>query len=420
MASPGAAPEAMVSARGHRYTPVLASARRARPSLMKIVVHYAEIGLKGRNRPQFEERLVRGLRLALGTAARPRIRRLEGRLAVELPDDVPFELVRERIAECFGVAYFGRVSSCEPTLPALEKALEGFVSEHRFASFGIRAKRSDKRHPFRSTEIARHLGSFVQERTGARVDLTDPELWIDVRVLAREAQILHERIPGPGGLPTGSAGRALAMISGGIDSPVAAYEIMRRGAEVSFAHFHSAPFTSAASVDKVRELVALLARHQGTTTLWVVPFGALQTELVRQAPAEPRVVLYRRFMLRIAEVLAERQRARALVTGDSLGQVSSQTLANLDTINRAAKLPVLRPLIGTDKQDIVARARRIGTLDISNEPDEDCCSYLMPVRPATSTRPEHMERIESGLDTERLVRETLERAVVERIEPQPR
>lgn len=387
---------------------------------MKIVVHYAEIGLKGRNRPQFEERLVRGLRLALGGLGRPKIRRLEGRHLVELPDEVPFDVVRERIAECFGVAYFGRVSSCEPTLPALEKALEGFLAEHRFASFGVRAKRSDKRHPFRSGDIARHLGHVVQERTGARVDLTAPELWIDVRVLAHEAQILHERIPGPGGLPTGSAGRALAMISGGIDSPVAAYEIMRRGAEVSFAHFHSGPFTSAASVDKVRDLVALLARHQGTTALWVVPFGALQTEIVREAPAAPRVILYRRFMLRVAQALAERQRARALVTGESLGQVSSQTLANLDTINRAARLPVLRPLIGTDKQDIVARARRIGTLDISNEPDEDCCSYLMPPRPATATHPDHLERIEAGLDTERLVRETVERAVLESIEPQPR
>jgi tRNA uracil 4-sulfurtransferase len=387
---------------------------------MKIVVQYAEIGLKGRNRPQFEERLVRGLRLALGTLARPRIRRLEGRLSVELPDDVPFESVRERFAGCFGVAYFGRISSCEPTLAALEKTLEGFLAEHRFASFGVRAKRSDKRHPFKSGEIARHLGSFVQERSGARVDLTNPELWIDVRVLAHEAQILHERIPGPGGLPSGSAGRALAMISGGIDSPVAAYEIMRRGAEVSFAHFHSGPFTSSASVDKVRELVALLARHQGTTKLWVIPFGALQTEIVRLAPSGPRVILYRRFMLRVAQALAEREGARALVTGESLGQVSSQTLANLDTINRAAKLPVLRPLIGTDKQEIVARARQIGTLDISNEPDEDCCSYLMPTRPATSTRPELLDRIESGLDTERLVRETLERAALERIEPEPR
>jgi tRNA uracil 4-sulfurtransferase len=387
---------------------------------MKIVVHYAEIGLKGRNRPQFEERLVSGLRRALGAIARPKIRRLEGRLRVELPDDVPWELVRERCAECFGVAYFGRITSCEPSFAALEKALEGFVAERSFASFGIRARRSDKRHPFRSTDLARHLGAFVVERSGARVDLTDPELWIEIRVLAHEAQILHERIPGPGGLPSGSAGRALGMISGGIDSPVAAYEIMRRGAELSFAHFHSGPFTSAASVDKVREIVGLLARHQGTTRLWVVPFGALQAEIVRLAPSAPRVVLYRRFMLRIAEALAERDGARALVTGESLGQVSSQTIANLDTINRAAKLPVLRPLIGTDKHEIVARARRIGTLDISNEPDEDCCSYLMPTRPATSTRPEQLEYIESSLDAERLVRETLEQVALERIEPQPR
>ena len=167
---------------------------------------------------------------------------------------------------------------------------------------------------------------------------------------------------------------------------------------MSFAHFHSAPYTSVASQRKARDAVAHLARWQGPTRLWLVPFAELQQTLVREAPAEPRIVLYRRFMLRIAQALAERDQALALVTGDSVGQVSSQTLANLDTINRAATLPVLRPLVGADKAEIVSLAKRIGTYEISIEPDEDCCSFLMPRQPATWTRPEAIEAIERNLD----------------------
>jgi thiamine biosynthesis protein ThiI len=209
----------------------------------------------------------------------------------------------------------------------------------------------------------------------------------------------------------------VSLISGGIDSPVASHLMLKRGAELVYAHFHSAPYTSAASQEKVRELVALLARWQGPATLYRIPFGEVQQVLVRDAPAAPRIVLYRRFMLRIAQALAERERALALVTGESLGQVSSQTLGNLDTINRAATLPVLRPLIGLDKAEIVELARRVGSYEISIEPDQDCCSYLMPRSPATWTRPEPIEKVESGLDIQAMVAATLERVERERIQP---
>jgi len=386
---------------------------------MKIVVHYAEIGLKGRNRPRFEERLRQSLRRVLAPLGEVSVEKRFGRLLVELADSVPFDRVREQMRRCFGIAYYGRVSSCEASLEAIHDTLGEFVDQRSFASFGIRARRAEKRHPFRSSDIARQMGQFVVERCGARVDLSNPELWIDIHVLTDEALILHERIQGPGGMPTGSAGRAACLISGGIDSPVASYELMKRGASLDFIHFHSAPFTSGASVDKVRDLVARLARYQGPSTLFVVPFGELQTELVKNAPAEPRIVLYRRFMLRVAEQLALRRKGLALVTGESLGQVSSQTLANLDSINRVAELPVLRPLIGMDKQEIITRAQQIDTFEISIEPDDDCCSYLMPARPATFTRPAHMERIEAKLDVTRMIESTLERVQQETIEPEP-
>jgi thiamine biosynthesis protein ThiI len=369
-----------------------------------VVVHYAEIGLKGRNRPRFEAQLLDNLSRALAPLGTVRGRRLFGRLMLELPDDVPFAEVERRLERSFGVANFGRATVCEPTLAAIERAVDAFIAERpRFASFGVRARRPEKQHDFSSRDVERVIGSRVQAATGARVDLGDPELWIEIHVLSREAIVRHERFPGPGGIPVGSSGHAVALISGGIDSPVAAWLAAKRGCLVSFVHFHSAPFTSAASQAKVRDLVGALTAYTGPVRLHLVPFGELQQTLLREAPAEPRIVLYRRFMLRIAERVAVREGALALVTGDSLGQVSSQTLGNLDTINRAATLPVLRPLVGMDKAEIIALARRIGTFEISIEPDEDCCSYLMPRRPATWTRPDALEEIERKLDVKGLV-----------------
>ena len=386
---------------------------------MQVVVHYAELALKGRNRPRFEARLSGNLQRALQRLGPARIRQLYGRLLVELPEGTSFDAVRERVSRVFGVAYFSRATVAEPTPAAIEAAVLALIDGARFRSFGIRARRADKSHPFTSADLARQLGARIRERTGARVDLSNPERWIEVHVLSREAIVLHERSPGPGGLPVGSAGRVVALLSGGIDSPVAVALALKRGCQVVFAHFHSSPYTSAASQEKVRDLAGALAAYGGPSQLWMIPFAELQQTLVRECPAEPRIVLYRRFMLRIAERIAERTGGRGLVTGESLGQVSSQTLGNLDTINRAATLPVLRPLIGMDKSEIIERARALGTYPISIEPDEDCCSYLMPRRPATWTRPETLEAIERSLDVKGMVEATLERAGEEKIEPSP-
>jgi thiamine biosynthesis protein ThiI len=384
---------------------------------VEIVVHYAEIGLKGRNRPRFENALRDNLARALSPLGAVRIRKLYGRFLVELPEGSDLEDVAPRIQRVFGVAYFSRASVCEPSIEAIEAAVDAFVDAREFTSFGVRARRVEKRFPLRSNQIATRLGSRVGERTGARVDLQNPDLWIEVHVLSSEAILLHEKIRGPGGMPVGTAGRAISLISGGIDSPVASYEMASRGLELSYAHFHSAPFTNSASQDKVRDLVARLAVHQGVATLHLIPFAEIQQVLVSEAPAEPRIVLYRRFMLRLAQAIAEREGARGLVTGDSLAQVSSQTLANLDTIGRATKLPILRPLIGMDKGEIVDRARAIGTYQTSIEPDEDCCSYLMPRSPATSTSPARMQEIEDQLDVKGLLQTTLDRVQEERIRP---
>ncbi len=386
---------------------------------MQVVVHYGELALKGRNRPRFEGRLVANVERALRGLGDVRARPLFGRLLVELPDGAPFEAVRQRLARVFGVAWFGRATLCGVAVAEIEAAVDALVASRSFESFGVRVRRIEKRLPFRSQELASRLGARVASQSGARVDLTNPALWIEVHALSREAVVLGERFPGPGGMPVASAGRVVALVSGGIDSPVAALLAMKRGAEVEFVHFHSAPWTSAASQQKVRDVVRLLAAYNGPSRLWLVPFGELQQALVTGAPAEPRVVLYRRFMLRIAERIAERTGAQALVTGESLSQVASQTLANLDTINRAATLPVLRPLVGMDKAEIIERARALGSFAISIEPDEDCCSFLQPRRPATRTRPEELDAIERDLDVKGLVDAAAGAAETERIEPAP-
>jgi thiamine biosynthesis protein ThiI len=386
--------------------------------MVQVVVHYSEIGLKGRNRPSFEEQLRRNLARALGPLA-GRVSRLYGRLLIELADGADWAAVEERLRRVFGVAFFGRASVCEPALDAIERAVDQLIDARAFESFGVRARRVDKRHPWSSSDLNRHIGRHVVERSGKRVDLDAPDLWIEIHLLARQAILLHERIPGAGGMPVGSAGRVVSLISGGIDSPVAAWLVQKRGAEPIYVHFHSAPYTSGASQDKVRDLVSLLARWQGPATLYLAPFGELQRQLAAGAPADPRIVLYRRFMLRIAEEIAFRERALALVTGESLGQVSSQTLGNLDTINRAATLPVLRPLVGLDKAEIVALAQRIASFPISIEPDDDCCSFLMPRSPATWTRPQPIEAIERDLDVKGMTAAVLDRATRERIEPVP-
>ncbi len=384
---------------------------------MKLVVHYAEIGLKGRNRPRFEKTLCENLERALAPLGRAKVRRLYGRILVEAPEGASEADLAERVRRVFGVAYFSVASTAEPTREAIERLVDELVGSRSFASFGVRVRRVDKGLPFRSHELAAELGTRIQQRTGAKVDLDEPELWVDLHLLHGEAILLHERHAGPGGLPVRSSGRAVALISGGIDSPVASWLMAKRGCELVFAHFHSAPYTSTASQRKVRDVVAKLATWHGPARLFLIPFAELQQTLVREAPAEPRIVLYRRFMLRVAERLAEQVGALALVTGDSVGQVSSQTLANLDTINRAATLPVLRPLVGSDKAEIVSLARSIGTYEISIEPDDDCCSFLMPRQPATWTRPEELEAIERGLDTKALIEATLARVEQERIEP---
>jgi len=410
---------------------------RASLCVTHVLVHYDEIALKGGNRRFFENRLAKGIRTALkglgtGENGQCRVQPKHGRFLVKLgrgdtkgpdgtdPEGAPIEEVCRRLETVFGVARFSPCVRIDPTLENAAARLEELVDDMVARgispeSFAIVTHRARKDLPFQSLDANKHLGSVVHTRTGWPVKLKNPDLPIHVWFVDKDAFIAVERVAGPGGLPAGSTGRVVCLLSGGIDSPVSSYRIMKRGTSPIFVHFHSAPHTSTESQEKVRELAIKILHHGQRARLYMIPFAATQQRIITECPAPLRVVLYRRYMIRAAEAIALRDGAQALVTGDSLGQVASQTLENIDTIARVATLPILRPLVGMHKAEIVDDARAIGTYETSIEPHDDCCSFLMPPNPATRSTPEQLEEAEEALDTEAEIAELLEKAEVETI-----
>ncbi|MBI3079110.1 MAG: tRNA 4-thiouridine(8) synthase ThiI [Deltaproteobacteria bacterium] len=375
-----------------------------------ILVHYHEISLKGRNRPRFIRLLADNLLQATADLGVTRAQRLPGRIVLHPGSETSWDAIATRVARVCGVSNFSRVLRSPLDLEAIKTTLAEEVARHPFTSFRVTAKRGFKAFPLTSQELNREVGAFIQARTGARVDLEHPELIAYIEILPREALCYVGKLKGPGGLPVGMSGVVVALLSGGIDSPVAAFRMMKRGCRVIFVHFHSHPFLSRASQDKARELVARLTQYQYRSRLYLVPFGELQRQVVLSVRAPYRVIAYRRFMARIAERIARLQGATALVTGESLGQVASQTLHNLAVIEGAVELPVLRPLIGMDKEEITAQAQAIGTFAVSILPDEDCCQLFTPRDPAVRSTLEELEKAESVLDVDGLVAAALKGA----------
>jgi thiamine biosynthesis protein ThiI len=378
-----------------------------------VLIRYHEIALKKGNRAYFTELLKRNLLSAVKDLGAKDIRSLPARLLLSFKNDIDQQAVSERIGAVFGVANFSFVEQTPKDMDALRAGILKALNGERFASFRIETQRGDKTFPLPSPEINRQLGAVVKETSGARVDLSHPELTVSVEILPREAFFGFNKIPGAGGLPVGASGRVVALISGGIDSPVAAYRMMQRGCRLIFVHFHSVPYLDKTSQEKVRQLVTRLTRHQFTSRLYLIPFGEIQRQIVAAISRPLRVVLYRRMMIRISEGVARKEKAKALVTGESLGQVASQTLENLSVIQAVATTPILRPLVGMDKQEIIDQARRIGTFDISSIPDQDCCQLFVPKHPATKATLSETEESESRLDVKELLRSGIESAAVE-------
>jgi tRNA uracil 4-sulfurtransferase len=384
--------------------------------MSSIVIHYQELALKGKNRPWFIGRLVRNLRRALVDLDVVEVRALMGRIEVKLGPNANRELAGERIRRTFGIANFSYARRTPLDLDVIARAILEDLADRTCRSFRVSVRRADKRFPMTSPQVEREVGGRIKEARGWTVDLDEAELTIHLELLTHEAFYFFGKERGPGGLPTGTAGRVACLLSGGIDSPVAAHRMMKRGCAVSFVHFHSYPILSRASIEKARELVRLLTTWQQRSRLYLVAFGDIQQQVVLVVPGPMRVIVYRRLMLRIAEKIALSRGAKALITGEVVGQVASQTLENLQVIGSVATLPVFRPLIGMDKEEIMTEALRIGSYSISIVPDQDCCTLFTPRNPLTRGRLANVEAAERALPIDELVEQAAANAVIEEFE----
>ncbi len=383
----------------------MAAAQAAAQREPCVLLKLGEVVLKGKNRQQFERLLHDNIRRAvrdLGVGIR--VWQREGVIVLRVADSGQGELaaesavdvIAERMRAVMGLARICRaVRVAKDPEAAIAAAVE--LTAGRPGSFAVRARRRDKRFPLTSSELAVLIGRRIQQEHGYPVNLTAPDLTVYIEVDQHEVFVFTDGTPGQGGLPVGMSGRALVLMSGGIDSPVAAYRMMRRGLRCNFLHFSGMPLTGPESVYKAYGLVRQLDQFQRDSRLFVVAFGNAQRQLASSGAGRLQIVAQRRLMLKTAEALARKLRAAALVTGDSLGQVSSQTLTNITALDDAAELPILRPLIGLDKSEIIAEARRINTLSISELPDQDCCSLLTPRQVETRARIEDLRRIEARL-----------------------
>src|SRR5215469_7056751 len=380
-----------------------------------VLLKLGEIVLKGKNRQRFERLLQNNIRLAveeLGVGVRlwqrdgvivvnPAVASGQAPRAGRVSAAAAADLIAERMLTVMGVVRVCRaVRVAKQAEAAIEVAAE--LAGGRPGSFAVRPRRRDKRFPSTSTELAVAIGARIQRQYGNPVDLSRPDFTIYVEVDQSEIFVYTDGLAGQGGLPVGMSGRALVLMSGGIDSPVAAYRMMRRGLHCGFLHFSGMPLTGPESVYKAYGLVRQLDRFQRGSKLYVVAFGRAQQRLATAGSGRLQIMAQRRLMLKTAQAMAHRVRATALVTGDSLGQVASQTLANISALDEAVGLPVLRPLIGLDKTEIMAEARRISTLALSQLPDQDCCSLLLPRHVETRRSEEHTSELQSRRDVDEL------------------
>ncbi len=378
------------------------------------LLRYGEIALKGQNQRFFLDTLARRVEEAVADLGQCDVRIVFGRVLVEI--DADRDAAIDRLRKIFGVVSLSPVRVAPPSLEAVTEAAVDLVAaslaDHpALSTFKVDTRRADKQFTPSSMETSSLVGAAIGQRfPRLRAQMRAPDLVVRIEI-RDQAYLTTEVIPGPGGLPVGTSGRALALISGGIDSPVAAWLGARRGLTVVGIHFHSFPFTSERAKDKVVDLCRVLARYTGPLPLWVVFFTEIQRAIQVRVPDAYRVVVMRRMMMRISDALASREHAQALITGESLGQVASQTIEAIAAINAVTTLPVLRPLIGADKTEIVARAMEIGTYEISIRPYEDCCSLFVPAHPRTQPDLQDVVAAEAALDIPPLVAEALTRSM---------
>ena len=376
------------------------------------VIHYNELGLKKGNRDYFENALCANINTVLEDCGTERANRISGRILLPLKTAADIPEIKKRLGKVFGIAYFAEAWASPQAVENLETNAWALIEGRSFKSFRIEARRADKSFPHTSVEINQRVGAYVDKRTDAHVNLESPELTCWIEIVEKYALIYVERLPGPGGLPVGTSGKVVVLLSGGIDSPVAAWKMIKRGCRPVFVHFHSFPYTNKESQEKAKQIAKLLSNYCLRAKIYLVPFAEIQRHIMVDTPLQTRVILYRRYMMRLAEQIARREKARVLVTGDSVGQVASQTIENIDVISRAVRMPILRPVVGDDKIEIIEVAQRIGTYAISILPDQDCCSLFVPKHPETKANLIEVENSEARLDVSDAMKAAMETAEV--------
>jgi thiamine biosynthesis protein ThiI len=378
------------------------------------IVHFGELGLKGRNRSPFARQLVDNIYAVLHDVDGTKVQRFHSHILVTVPVDTPGSMMEQRLGKVFGIAYFAPAKVVVPDLEAicqtaLDLAGDMLTPE---TTFRVSTNRGDKQFSYKSPEVDREVGARIVDATGAPVKLKDPDVTLNIQVYQDAAYLFIRRLLGPGGLPVGVSGRVLTLFSGGIDSPVAAHLMLKRGCTLDLLHFHLLPGKEAARTSKIAAMArAVLAPHQLPAPLYLASAAPFETAM---AEMDTRVatVVFRRFIMRVAERIAQQRQSLALITGESVGQVASQTLQNINLIERATTLPILRPLIGFDKAEIIAVAKDIDTYELSIQPYKDPCS-LHARNPATWARLDEVEAVEAQIDVEALVEETLDNYVDE-------
>lgn len=386
-----------------------------------ILIKLGEIVLKGQNRKIFESMLLKTIRRRIAPKGEYLVRISQSTIYVEPQfDDCDLDDAAEKIGKIFGIVAYTRACIVEKDLDAIKEAAAEYLQEQldSCSVFKVESKRADKKFPYKSPEISNQVGGYLLEKyPHLSVDVHNPEVVVRVEVREKGAYIHGDPIPGAGGIPVGSGGKAAILISGGIDSPVAAWMMARRGVELTAIHFASPPYTSERAHEKVRRLLGKVSQYAGRIKMVTVPFTKIQEEIRDKCPEELSTVIMRRFMMRVAEKIARNEECHALITGESLGQVASQTIQAIECTDAAAGIPVFRPLIGTDKAEIVKTAHSIDTFDISIEPFEDCCTVFTPRHPRTRPTVRLLEGAEKSLDVNALVEECMENLEVVYINP---
>ena len=386
------------------------------------IVRCGEVALKGMNKPYFERILIERLRGALSCFEDAEAKWIDGLMFVRVPADIPEDEVIAKCVRVFGVASVSPAVEAPKDINAIGRTAAAYmqkvIEEDGVKTFKVKAHRADKSFAVESPDIARQVGGMVlKANQGLSVDVHRPECLLTVDVRREAAYIFRDKIRGFGGLPLGTNGKGLILMSGGIDSPVAAFMMAKRGMSIEAVHYHSYPYTSQRAQRKVEELVKVLAGYMGTVKMHVINLLPIQEEIVKNCPEDETTLLVRRFMMRIAEQIAIKNGDMMLITGEDLGQVASQTAEALVVTDSVVKMPVMRPLIAMDKVDIMDKAREIGTYDISIQPYEDCCTVFLPKHPVTKPKLERIEKSESALDVETLVKNAVESEEVIEIRP---